>query len=234
MPTAEKNAAVEQLQKTIDEAAAVYLADFTGLDVELMTDLRKECRKNDVQFRVVKNTLAIRASRNLEFEELVPHLKGPTAMASSVADPAAPARVLVDFHKEHKKPELKVGFMDGSILSLEEAHAMANLPTRDELIASVMRCAQGPIQNLLGALTDVMTRVVRVTDAVRDGMEQGTIQSAAPSEEPVAEEAKEAPVEEAAPAETDAAEEPAGEESGGDDAPAEEDKKEEGEDSPEE
>lgn len=175
MPTAEKTAAIEQLQDTIKGAAAIFLADFTGLNVEKMTSLRRKCRENGVHLEVVKNTLAIRATRALELSELEPHFRGPTLLALSRDDATSPARVLVDFRKEHEKPELKLGFVEGRILSAKEVEALANLPTRDQLIAQVMQLALGPVQNLAMVLQGITTKLVRTVDAVRDGMEKGTI-----------------------------------------------------------
>jgi hypothetical protein len=82
---------------------------------------------------------------------------------------------LVDFRKEHEKPELKLGFVEGRILSAKEVEALANLPTRDQLIAQVMQLALAPVQNLAMVLQGITTKLVRTVDAVRDGMEKGTI-----------------------------------------------------------
>jgi large subunit ribosomal protein L10 len=199
MPTAEKSAVIEQLQETFDGAAAIFLADFTGLDVAQITQLRRKCRENGVDFRVIKNTLAVKAVRKLELNDLEPHLKGPTALAVSTDDPTSPARVLVEFQKDHDmKPALKLGFIDGKILSAEEVHRLATLPTRDELISQVMQLSLAPAQNFVGVLNAVMSQVVRTVDAVRDGMENGTIQAAPaaapePASEPVADQEAEAP-----------------------------------------
>jgi large subunit ribosomal protein L10 len=182
MPTAEKTAAIEQLQETIKGAAAIFLADFTGLNVEKMTSLRRKCRENGVYVEVVKNTLAIRATRALELGELEPHFRGPTLLAVSREDATSPARVLVDFRKEHEKPELKLGFVEGRILSAKEVEALANLPTRDQLIAQVMQLALAPVQNLAMVLQGITTKLVRTVDAVREGMEKGTIAAAVPAE----------------------------------------------------
>ena len=212
MPTAEKDAAIERLQQTMDKAAAIFLADFTGLNVEEMTDLRRRCRKEGVGFSIVKNTLAIRATRALELEELAEHFRGPTALAVSEADPTSPARVLIDFHKEHEKPQVKLGFVEGRVLTADEVKALANLPTRDQLISQVMQLALAPAQNFVSALNDSMSKLVRTIDAVRDGMEKGTIAAsraeaaeAAPAEATPAESgeepAAEAPAEAAEPQE---------------------------------
>jgi large subunit ribosomal protein L10 len=184
MPTAQKSAAIESLRGTFSGAAAIFLADFTGLNVADITDLRRKCRENGVQFTVVKNTLAIKATRALELSELEPHFQGPTAVAVSADDPTSPARVLLDFRKGHEeKPQVKIGFVEGRILDAEEVKALAALPTRDQLISQVMQLAMAPAQNLVYALNDTMTRLVRVTDAVREAMEKGTIASASGSTE---------------------------------------------------
>jgi large subunit ribosomal protein L10 len=218
MPTAEKTAAIEQLRGTFQKATAIFLADFTGLNVEKMTDLRRKCRESGVEFAVVKNTLAIKATRELELAELEPHLKGPTALCVSTDDPVSPARVLVDFRKENDdKPALKLGFVDGQVLTPEQVQALANLPTRDQLLSQVMQVAMAPIQNLVYALNASMSKLVRTVDAVRDGMEKGTIQSGGGAPAPAAKAAPEAP--EAAPEET--AEEPSGDAAEATDAPVE-------------
>ena len=203
MPTAEKTAAIEQLRETFGSAAAVFLADFTGLNVEKMTDLRRKCRSEGIQLKVIKNTLAVKACRELELTDLEPHFRGPTAMAVSTEDPVSPARVLMDFKKEHERPEVKLGFVEGRVLSADEVTALAKLPTRDQLISQVMQLAQAPASNFVGALENLMSKLVRTVDAVRDGMEKGTIAGAsAPAE-------AEAPAEPEAAAETEAAEAPA-------------------------
>lgn len=207
MPTAQKSAAIESLRGTFDSAAAIFLADFTGLNVADITVLRRKCRESGVQFTVVKNTLAIKATRELELTELEQHFTGPTAVVVSTDDPTSPARVLLAFRKEHEqKPQVKVGFVEGRILDAEEVKALAELPTRDQLIAQVMQLAMAPAQGLVYALNDTMTRLVRVTDSVREAMEKGTVASgeaeaapAAPAEEAAPEASADAPAEEAAP-----------------------------------
>ncbi|MBZ0268206.1 50S ribosomal protein L10 [bacterium] len=222
MPTAEKTAAIEQLKETFDSAAAIFLADFTGLNVEKMTDLRRKCRANGVQFSIVKNTLAIKATQALELSDLEPHFRGPTALASSTEDPTSPARVLLDFQKEHQLPQVKLGYVDGQVLSADQVKALADLPSRDVLISQVMQLAMGPVQNLVYCLNDSMSKLVRTVDAVRDGMEKGTLASgtADAGTEAAAEPAAEAPAEEAE-AEAKDAGEPAADapaEAAGDDA----------------
>jgi large subunit ribosomal protein L10 len=167
----------------------MFLADFTGLNVAQMTDLRRKCRAEGVTFQVVKNTLAIRAARALELGQLEEHFRGPTAMAVSLDDPTSPARILVDFHKEHEKPQVKLGFVDGRVLAADEVKALAKLPTRDQLISQVMQLAQSPAQGFVGVLNALLSELVRTVDAVRDGMEKGTVPAGGAGEAAAAPEA---------------------------------------------
>jgi large subunit ribosomal protein L10 len=177
MPTAEKTAVIQELRQTFDGATAIFLADFTGLTVESLTQLRRKCRENGVTIEVVKNTLAVKAAKELQLDALAPHFKGPTAVAVSTDDPTSPARVLTDFRKQNEKLTVKLGFVEGRVLNAQEVKALATLPSRDQLISQVMQLSMAPTQQLLYALQDVMGRVVRTVDAVRDGMEKGTIQA---------------------------------------------------------
>ncbi len=173
MPTTEKTAAIERLSTDLKAADAIYLADFTGLDVAAMTSLRRKCRAEGIAFHVVKNTLAVKASRANQLDDLVPHLKGATALAIAKGDPATPARILRDFQKENEKLTLKAGLVEGRVLSSDEVKALANLPTRDQLISQVMQLALAPTQNVVYVLHGLLTKVVRTVDAVREAKEKG-------------------------------------------------------------
>lgn len=179
MPTQEKTAVIEQLQSELKEADAVFLADFTGLDVAAMTKLRRKCHENGVSLHVVKNTLAVKASRANQLDGLVPHLKGATAVAVAKGDPSAPARILREFQKENEKLKLKAGVVEGQILNGAEVTALANLPSRDQLLSQVMQLALAPTQGVVYVLNGLLAKVVRTVEAVRVGMENGTIASAA-------------------------------------------------------
>jgi large subunit ribosomal protein L10 len=183
MPTAEKTAAIEQLEGMFENAASIFLADFTGLNAEELTSLRRKCRKSGVQFKVIKNTLAVKATRKLQLSSLEPHFEGPTAVAATNGDPTSPARVLMDFQKGHEKLRVKLGFVDGRLLTPQEVKALATLPTRDQLLSQVMQLAQSPAQNFVGVLNAILTRLVRTVDAVREGMEKAQGPSAGAREE---------------------------------------------------
>jgi large subunit ribosomal protein L10 len=168
LPTQEKTAVIERLKSELQEADAIFLADFTGLDVASMTKLRRKCHENGVSLHVVKNTLAVKASRASELEDLVPHLKGATAVAVAKGDPGAPARILRDFQKDHEKLKLKAGVVEGRILNSQDVTALANLPSREQLISQVMQLALAPTQSVVFVLNGVLSKLVRTVDAVRE------------------------------------------------------------------
>jgi large subunit ribosomal protein L10 len=173
MPTTEKSAVIDRLTTDLKEADAIYLADFTGLDVAAMTTLRRKCRAEGIRLHVVKNTLAVKASRANQLEGLVVHLKGATALAIAKGDPASPARVLRDFQKTNEKLQLKAGYVEGRVLSSDEVKALANLPTRDQLISQVMQLALAPTQSVVYVLNGLLSKLVRTVDAVREAKEKG-------------------------------------------------------------
>jgi large subunit ribosomal protein L10 len=175
MPTTKKTAAIEEIRQTFEGATGIFLADFTGLDVESITKLRRKCREKGVKFAVVKNTLAIKAAKALQLDELAEHFQGATAVAVTDEDPTSPARILVDFRKENEKLEVKLGYVEGRVVNAQEVKALATLPTREQLLSQVMQLAMAPTQNFVWAIKDTVGRVVRTVDAIRDGMEKGTI-----------------------------------------------------------
>ena len=144
----EKQAIVAQLTEKIQNATAGVLVDYKGITVEEDTALRKECRENDVDYAVVKNTLLRFAFNNTGLSELDDLLNGTTSLALC-SDPVAPARVMADYAKKlNGKFEIKGGFMDGKVLSLEEITALAELPSKDVLQAQALGMMLAPITSL--------------------------------------------------------------------------------------
>ena len=144
----EKQAIVASLTEKLQGAAAGVIVDYKGITVAEDTELRAECRKNDVQYAVVKNTLLHFAFNNVGRNELDDQLNGTTSLAIA-ADPVAPARVIADFAKKlNGKFEIKGGFMDGKVLSLEEINALAELPSKDVLLAQTLGMMLAPITSL--------------------------------------------------------------------------------------
>ena len=196
MPSAnvleQKKQVVAELIETLKSAQAGVLVDYRGITVEQDTKLRTKLREAGVEYKVVKNTLTRFAANEVGFQELDEQLNGPTALAVSTTDAVAPAKVISDFAKEVEALQIKAGFVDGKVISLDEVKQLADTPSREVLLAKIM-----------GSLNAPISKLVRTLQALVDnGVEPADINNAAPAEEaaPVAEEAAPA-VEEAAPAE---------------------------------
>ena len=202
MPSAnvleQKKQVVAQLVETLKSAQAGVLVDYRGITVEQDTQLRAKLREAGVEYKVVKNTLTRFAAKEVGFEALDEQLNGPTALALSTTDAVAPAKVISDFAKEVEAIQIKAGFVDGKVISLDEVKTLASTPSREVLIAKIM-----------GSLNAPISKLVRTLQALVDnGVEPAEIGAAAPvaDEAPAAEEvAAEAPVAEVAPAAEEAA-----------------------------
>lgn len=192
MPTAEKKRVVEQLEARLGEAKCLYLTDFTGLDVAGVSELRRRLSEANVDYLVVKNTLARLALEDGPYADLVELLVGPNAFAFSNEDVVAPAKILTEFAKEGDRPQIKAGAIEGSLLSSEEIERLAKLPPREVLLAEIVGYARAPIAGLAYTLNGLLSQFVRTLDAVRaQRVEQ----------EPAEEGSAEAPVEEVSPEE---------------------------------
>ncbi len=174
MPQPQKIQKVEQISQSLQKANGVFLTDFTGLSVEEITQLRREFRKADVAFLVVKNTLAKRSCEEIGMESMVPYLTGPTGLALAQGDPVAPVRVISEFLKKHKdkeKPEIKGAVVEGQMLTAVEAEAMKNIPPREVLIAQVVGSIAAPLSGLVGGLNGIISKLVYAIDAIKEKKE---------------------------------------------------------------
>ncbi len=145
----EKQAIVATLTEQLKNAASGVLVDYKGITVAEDTALRVELRQNDVQYGVVKNTLTRFAMNNVGLNELDEVLNGTTSLATSTGDPIAPMRVVNKYVKQlNGKFVIKGGFMDGKVLSLEEITALAELPSKDVLLAQTLGMMLAPITSL--------------------------------------------------------------------------------------
>jgi len=163
----EKKTAVADISAKLAKAQAVVVAEYRGLEVEGMTELRRKARASGVYLRVLKNTLARRAVKDTPFEQLADHLVGPLIYGIST-DPVASAKVLNDFAKDNEKIVLKAGAMPGSLLSATEVKSLATMPSRDELLAILMRTMQAPVAQFVRTLNEVPARFARTLAAVHD------------------------------------------------------------------
>ena len=199
-----KKAQVAELIEVLNGATTGGLVDYRGLTVEEDTKLRNILRAAGVKYFVVKNTLLRLAANQTGLEDLDSILHGPTALAVS-EDAVAPAKVLADFAKDNEALEIKSGFMDGKVLSLDEITTLAKTPNKETLIAKMMGSLNSPISGLARLLSTIAEGGVEIADLIAKKAGEAPAETAeAPVEEAPAEVA-EAPAEEAkeeAPAET--------------------------------
>jgi large subunit ribosomal protein L10 len=163
-----KQKVVAELHEKLKRAKAVFLADFRGMSVGKATGLRDELRKASVEYKVVKNTLLDLASRETDKESLSPHYVGPTAIALSYDDPVSAAKVLSRFAKEQQAIfKLKAGILSGKVITVADIQALADLPSREVLLAKLLGSMQAPTSNFVGVLAAVPGSFVRLLDAIR-------------------------------------------------------------------
>jgi large subunit ribosomal protein L10 len=164
MPRPEKQEAVEKLKGKFSGAKGIILADFTGLTVEEANELRRKCRDAQVEYLVVKNTLARIAARQADIAELEEHFRGPVAVALSREDSVAPARVLAEFRRTVQKPTFRAGYVEGRLFSAEEVRRIAALPSREGLLAQVIGALQAPMGQIVWTLEGVLRNLVSVLE----------------------------------------------------------------------
>lgn len=163
-----KKQVVAELHDKLQRAQAVFLADFRGMTVEQATNLRNELRKAAIEYKVVKNTLLELASRDTDKAALSSHFTGPTAVAFSYDDPVAAAKVLSKFAKERQAVfKLKAGVLSGKAIGVADIQALADLPSREVLLARLLGTLNAPISNFVGVLAAVPGSFVRVLDGIR-------------------------------------------------------------------
>lgn len=163
-----KQQLISELHEKLKSAKAVFLADFRGMNVTQATGLRNELRKAAVEYKVVKNTLLELASRGTDKEALSSHYAGPTAIAFSYDDPVSAAKVLTRCAKEQQATfKLKAAVLSGKAISVADIQALADLPSREVLLAKLLGTMNAPMTNFVGTLAAVPGSFVRVLDAIR-------------------------------------------------------------------
>ncbi|KXB58444.1 50S ribosomal protein L10 [Gemelliphila asaccharolytica] len=150
-----KQELVNQIAEEIKESSSIIIADYRGLNVSQVTELRDNMRNEGLTFKVYKNSLVRRAMKQAGIEGLDEVLTGPNAIAFSKEDVVAPARVLNDFAKDNENLELKAGVIEGKVSSLEEVKAIASLPSRDGLLSMLLSVLTAPMRNTALAIKAV-------------------------------------------------------------------------------
>ncbi len=150
-----KQPIVEEIANSVKDAQGVVLVNYSGITVEQDTILRKELREAGVQYKVYKNTMMHRAFEGTACESLAPHLHGTNALAISDTDATAPARILAKFAKTCPALELVAGVVEGNYNDQAGIQAMANIPSREELLGKLLGSIQSPITNFARVLNQI-------------------------------------------------------------------------------
>ena len=167
----QKQAVVAEVADIAGKAYSAVAAEYRGLTVDEMTELRVKARESGVYLRVIKNTLARRAMEGTDFACMQEGLVGPLVLAFSLEDPGSAARVIKDFAKEHKKLEVKLVSIGGKLLSASELDTLAKMPTYEQAISILMATMKAPVQKLTSTINEVPGKLVRTLAAVRDAKE---------------------------------------------------------------
>jgi large subunit ribosomal protein L10 len=164
----DKKALVAEVAEVAAHAQSVVAAEYRGLTVSQMTELRARARRQGVYMRVVKNTLARKALAGTTFESVGPKLKGPLMLAFSKDDPGAAARVVKDFAKGNEKLVATLVSLGGQVLPAAELDKIASLPTREQALSMLLGVLKAPIQKLVGTLAAPASQLARTLAAVRE------------------------------------------------------------------
>lgn len=171
MKKEEKATAVAELAEKFGRARLAILTECVGLPVNQVTELRKQLRGAKAEYKVVKNTLAVRAAEGTTLASLKAHMKGPTGVVIGYDDPVLPTKVLRDFiaaDKREEKIRITVGLLEGKVVQPAELAAVAKLPKKEVLIAMLLSAMQGPIRGVVSTLSAVLSKFVRVIAAIQD------------------------------------------------------------------
>lgn len=168
MARPEKVKKVDELAEVFNNARSVVLNDFTGLNVEKISELRRLCREGGVEFRVVKNTLARRSIKGTTAEELEEYFDGPTALAISRESENLSAKILVKFAEEHEAPKLKAGIVEGKVIDAKTVLTLATLPSKEELMSKLLGGIKSPGNRLVSVLQGSLRNLLYALNAIKE------------------------------------------------------------------
>jgi large subunit ribosomal protein L10 len=168
MARPEKAQQVESINEIFTGSRSVVLNDFTGLDVEKLSQLRKLCRDAGIEYRVIKNTLAKRGIKGTPAEELESHFEGPTALAIGRDSENVSTRIIAEFAKEYEAPKFKAGIVDGNVVDATALLTLATLPSKEVLLSKVLAGIMGPGNGLVSVLQGTLRNLLYAMNAIID------------------------------------------------------------------
>jgi len=169
----EKVQRVAEITERFRAARSIFVADYTGLKVVDITELRRRLREQGVTFRVEKNTLLRRAAVEAGLEELIPQFEGPTAVAFALDDPTVPARILQEFYARLEKPKVRAFRVEGRMYGPGDVRPLAELPPREVLLSMVVAAVESPISALVGTLNAILRECVATVEAIAEKKQAG-------------------------------------------------------------
>lgn len=152
MPTPKKAATIAELTDALSRSKLTIVADYRGLSVADLQNLRSQLRPHNAEMRVAKNTLTLRAAKATSMESLEAALKGPTALVTAFDDPVQPAKIVSDFVRSSRILAIRAAILEGALIGAGEVEALASLPSKDVLIAKVVGGLAGPLYSIVGVL----------------------------------------------------------------------------------
>ena len=167
MAIPEKEKMVSDIAEQLKRSKGIYFTDFSGLNVDQITELRSNFRKAGIEFRVVKNTLAKLSAKQVGLDRIADHLTGPTAIAFGINDSLAPVKIISDFAKKIEKPKIKLGWIEGEIIQADEIESIAKIPPKEVLIGQVVSGFAAPISGLVSTLNNILQSFVGTIEAYR-------------------------------------------------------------------
>ena len=159
---------IEEIKEKINNAESIVLVDYRGLNVEQLTELRSRYRKAGVEYKVYKNTMMRFAFKDSGLEEFNEFLKGPSAIAFGYDDPVQVAKITAEFAKDNDKLEIKAGVVDGKVIDVSGVNSLAELPSREVLVAQVLGGLNAPIQGFANVLQGTIRSLATVLNAIAE------------------------------------------------------------------
>lgn len=167
----QKQELVTELREKFENKRILILVDYKGLNVPKINELRTKLRDAGIEFKVVKNTLLIRAAQDTDVDLIRDQFVGPSAVALSYEDPVPPAKVLCEFAKDNDKLQIRAGVMGGTVLDFDGIKRLSDLPPREVLLAQVLRAMNGVSTGFVRALSNVPERLLYALQAIKDQKE---------------------------------------------------------------
>jgi len=163
----EKSEIISEIKDLLESSTAVYLTDYHGINVEDISSLRNQFRNEGVRYKVFKNTLVNRALNEIgKYDKIADHLIGMTGFAFTTTNPIAPAKIINKYFSDKEKLSLKACYIEGEYFKGSELKTLATLPTKNELIASIMGSLDSPVSGIVGAINAVMRDLVSVVEQI--------------------------------------------------------------------